>query len=98
MIFSNSNGKRPPLKVVAVLVARSGKPSALRRHPYATAVLTVAVAALSVFVVQWLFKFPLMMMFAAPAAICFPVLGVRPGLLALLRSVVVADFFLSNHC
>ena len=73
--------------------APSGKPSALSRHPYATAVLIVAAAALSVFVVQWLFKFPPMIMFAGAVAICFPVLGVRPGLLALLLSVLVADFF-----
>jgi K+-sensing histidine kinase KdpD len=53
----------------------------------------VAVAALSVFAVQWLFKFPPLIIFAGAVAICFLVLGVRPGLLALLLSALVSDFF-----
>ena len=53
----------------------------------------MAVAALSVFAVQWLFKFPPLIIFAGAVAICFLVLGVRPGLLALLLSALVSDFF-----
>lgn len=89
--FGSSNGRRSRLTVV--IDSPSGKPSMLRRHPYATVVIVVAIAALSVFVVQWLFKFPPMIIFAGAVAICFPLLGVRPGLLALLLSVLVADLF-----
>jgi K+-sensing histidine kinase KdpD len=90
MSFGNPNGRRPRLK--QVIAPRPRKPSPLRRHPYITAILLVAVAALSVFLVQSLLKFPPLIIFAGAVGFCFPVLGVRPGLLALFLSVLVADF------
>lgn len=91
MSFGNPNGRRPHLKLV--IDAPRSKPLMLQRHPYVTAILVVAVAAFSVFIVQSVFKFPPLIIFAGGVVICCLVLGTRPGLLALLLSALVSDFF-----
>jgi K+-sensing histidine kinase KdpD len=91
MTLGSLNGKRPNVRIA--FYALTSKHSTLRRYPYLTAVLSVAIAISFVFVVRWLFNFPPLILFAGAVAFCFQVLGLRPGLLALLLSALTADFF-----
>jgi len=50
-------------------------------------------AGFSVFVIDRLFGFPPLIILGGAPAICFVVLGVRPGLVALLLAALVSDFF-----
>ena len=78
MVFANSKGSDAPV---------------FRRHPYFTAVFVVLAAALLVTIIDQLFDFPPFLAFACAVAMCFVMQGVRPGLLALILSVVVSDLF-----
>jgi K+-sensing histidine kinase KdpD len=68
-------------------------PWTFARHPYATSLLIVLVAGLIVFVIDQLTGFPPLIILGGAPAICFVMLGVRPGLVALLLAALISDFF-----
>ena len=78
-------------KIRVEMMARRGR--RLTRHPYVAALLFVMVATLCVSVVDQFFQFAPLIMFAAAAGVCFPVLGTRPGVFAVSLSALISDFF-----
>lgn len=89
MSIGNSNG-RPSARRFITRIESATAP--LRRHPYRTVILVVIAAATLVFIVESMLDFPPFLAFAGAVGVCFVVLGVRPGLLALVLSAVVSDF------
>ena len=63
------------------------------RHPYTASVMVVMAAGFAVFVIDRLVGFPPLIILGGAPASCFVMLGVRPGLLALLLSALMSDFF-----
>ena len=53
----------------------------------------MTVAALCVFIIDSLAGFPPLIVLGGTGVACLTTLGVRPGILALLLSVLISDFF-----
>ena len=68
-------------------------PWTFTHYPYTASVMVVMAAGFAVFVIDLLLGFPPLIILGGAPAICFVMLGVRPGVVALLLSALMSDFF-----